>query len=167
MSGVCFVIICSSSLLLYISWESYALWLWHFQGIFTYSFAQGYIVLFYFALHTFVHMCILFGKGVLYLQQVIIGKGTYFVFLHCNLLFCSSLLYLSLSSSLQALLFLFIPRHTIVAGYYGFTLDVRVSVRRSYVRPTVFRFQMITWVNINGFSPNLVCELILWRFDLG
>ena len=29
---------------------------------------------------------------------------------------------------------LFIPRHTIVAGYYGFTLDVRVSVRLS-VRP--------------------------------
>ena len=25
----------------------------------------------------------------------------------------------------------FIPRHTIVAGYYGFTLDVRVSVRQS------------------------------------
>ena len=30
----------------------------------------------------------------------------------------------------MALLF-FIPRHTIVAGYYGFTLDVRVSVRPS------------------------------------
>ena len=46
----------------------------------------------------------------------------------------------------------FIPRHTIVAGYYGFTLDVRVSVRPcvcpsvrpSYVRPSVFRFRMIT-----------------------
>ena len=36
---------------------------------------------------------------------------------------------------------LFIPRHTIVAGYYDFTLDVRLSVRpsisRSYVRPSV------------------------------
>ena len=30
---------------------------------------------------------------------------------------------------------LFIPRHTIVAGYYGFTLVVRESVRPSYVRP--------------------------------
>ena len=34
----------------------------------------------------------------------------------------------------------FIPRHTIVAGYYGFTLDVRPS----YFRPSVFRFRMIT-----------------------
>ena len=29
---------------------------------------------------------------------------------------------------------IFIPRHTIVAGYYGFTLDVRVSVRPSVSR---------------------------------
>ena len=28
-------------------------------------------------------------------------------------------------------------------------------------------FRMKTWVNINGFSPNLVCALILWRSDLG
>ena len=45
---------------------------------------------------------------------------------------------------------LFIPRHTIVAGYYGFTLDVRVSVRpsvsRTSIRPSVFRFRMITIV---------------------
>ena len=34
---------------------------------------------------------------------------------------------------------IFIPRHTIVAGYYGFTLDIRVSVR-----PSVFHFWMIT-----------------------
>ena len=73
----------------------------------------------------------------------------------------------------------FIPRHTIVAGYYGFTsvvwesvrLSVRPSVRPSYVRPSVrpsvFRFRMITWVNINGFSPNLVCALMLWRSGLG
>ena len=33
---------------------------------------------------------------------------------------------------------IFIPRHTIVAGYYGFTLVVRVSVRLS-VRPSVVR----------------------------
>ena len=64
----------------------------------------------------------------------------------------------------------FIPRHTIVAGYYGFTLvlreSVRPSVRRTSVRP-VFRLRMITWVNNNGFSPNLVCALILWKSGLG
>ena len=31
----------------------------------------------------------------------------------------------------------FISRHTIMAGYYGFTLDVRVCVHRSVVRPSV------------------------------
>ena len=41
------------------------------------------------------------------------------------------------------------------------------SVRQSYVRPSVFRFRMITGVNINLFSPNLVCALILWRSGLG
>ena len=35
---------------------------------------------------------------------------------------------------------MFIPRHTIVAGYYGFTLDVRVSVRPSVIRTSVRRF---------------------------
>ena len=38
---------------------------------------------------------------------------------------------------------LFIPHQAIVAGYYGFKTDVRVSVRSS-VRPSVFRFRMIT-----------------------
>ena len=47
--------------------------------------------------------------------------------------------------------FSFIPSHYIVAEYYGFTLDVRVSVRPS----------------VNGFSPNLVCALILCRSGLG
>ena len=67
---------------------------------------------------------------------------------------------------------IFIPSHTIVAGYYGFTLDIRVSVCPSVICPlsirlSPFRFQMITWVNINGFSPNLVCALILWRSGVG
>ena len=44
---------------------------------------------------------------------------------------------------------------------------VCLSVRQSSVRPSVFRFRMITWVNINGFSSNLVCALILWRSGLG
>ena len=30
-----------------------------------------------------------------------------------------------------------------------------------------FCFWMITWVNVNGFSPNLVCALILWRSCFG
>ena len=34
---------------------------------------------------------------------------------------------------------LFIPRHTIVAGYYGFMLDVRMSIH-----PSIFHFRMIT-----------------------
>ena len=37
-----------------------------------------------------------------------------------------------------------------------------------FVRPSVrFRFRMITYVNINEFSPNLVCALILWKSGLG
>ena len=102
----------------------------------------------------------------------------------------------------------FIPRRTIVAGYYGFTLVVRESVHLS-VRPSV-RFLFLDdnlskhqwiftklgmcidiveiWFGIangqissifdrvicprhvhifNGFSPNLVCALILWRSGLG
>ena len=45
-------------------------------------------------------------------------------------------------------------------------LNVR-SWERTSVHPSGFRFRMITWVNINGFSPNLVCALILWRSGLG
>ena len=39
----------------------------------------------------------------------------------------------------------------------------------SYLSETCpyFRFRMITRVNVNGFSPNLVCALILWRSGLG
>ena len=33
---------------------------------------------------------------------------------------------------------LFIPCHMIVAGYYGFALDVRVSACPSVVRPSVY-----------------------------
>ena len=60
----------------------------------------------------------------------------------------------------------FIPCHTIVAGYYGFKLDVHVSVCLP-VCLSIFCFWMITWVNIDGFSTNLVCALILWRSGLG
>ena len=47
-----------------------------------------------------------------------------------------------------------------------FTLVVRVSVRLPYVRPYLL-FQVITWVNGNRFSPNLVCALTLWISGLG
>ena len=62
---------------------------------------------------------------------------------------------------------IFIPHPMIVARYYGSMLDVLVSVHRSYICPSLFRFLMITWVNIEWFSPNLVCALILWRSGLG
>ena len=52
----------------------------------------------------------------------------------------------------------FYTRHMIVAGYYSITLAVHLSVHLSicpFVR-LYFRFQMITWVNVKGFRPNLV-----------
>ena len=45
-------------------------------------------------------------------------------------------------------------------------LNIRVSIHRRSVRSSVFRFRMITLVNLNGFSPNLVCALILRRSGL-
>ena len=42
----------------------------------------------------------------------------------------------------------------IVAGYYGFTLVVRVYLHLSVVH-LYFRFQMITSVNVNGFFSKL------------
>ena len=84
-----------------------------------------------------------------------------------------------------------IPHHTIVVGYYvSRWTSVCRSIRSSVVRPSIsvfgsrmitwtacsvshmsvcpyLFFQMITWVNINGFSPNLVCAWILWSSSLG
>ena len=60
-----------------------------------------------------------------------------------------------------------IPCHTVVVGYHGYTLDTCVSVHPSVVPISVcqyFHFRTITWANISGFSPNLVCALILWRW---
>ena len=45
--------------------------------------------------------------------------------------------------------------------------SVCLSIHPSVVRPSVFHFRMITLVNINGFSPNLVCALILWISGFG
>ena len=63
-----------------------------------------------------------------------------------------------------------IPSYMIVVGYFSITLVVHVSVGlsiRLLLIHVYFHFQMITWVNINGLSPNLVCALILWIFGLG
>ena len=79
----------------------------------------------------------------------------------CLFLFYSDCLF----HSFWQLSCLFIPCHTIVAGYYGFTLDIHVSVVHPsiymFMHPSVFHFEMITWVNLSGFSPNFVCALIL------
>ena len=56
--------------------------------------------------------------------------------------------------------------HTTVAEYYCFHVG-RPFVCLSISRTSLFLFRMITWVNINGFSPNLVCVLILLRSGLG
>ena len=58
----------------------------------------------------------------------------------------------------------FIPHHMTVAEYYGFVLvsiclSLQLSASQLYIRP-YFRFRMITLVNVNGFSPNLVYALI-------
>ena len=49
----------------------------------------------------------------------------------------------------------------------GFMVSRWTSVVRPSARLSVFRFRMITWVNINGFSPNFLCALILWRSGWG
>ena len=63
----------------------------------------------------------------------------------------------------------FIPHHTIVVSYYDFTLVFMCpspSVPLS-VHPSIFSFQKKTWVNVFGFSPNMVYALILWGPGLG
>ena len=42
-----------------------------------------------------------------------------------------------------------------------------LSICSTSVRPSVFHFQMITSKQQTGFSPNLVCALILWTSGLG
>ena len=47
-------------------------------------------------------------------------------------------------------------------------MSVRPSVSRTSVRPSFFSFlDDKLSKHINGFSPNLVCALILWRSGLG
>ena len=60
--------------------------------------------------------------------------------------------------------------HTIVAGYHGINLTIRVSVSLSFVRPSVrpfFRFRAFTMSKCQWILPNSVCALILWRSALG
>ena len=49
--------------------------------------------------------------------------------------------------------------------------SVYLSAHHIYIhlsfRLSLFCFRMMTWVNISGFSPNLVCALIVWRSGLG
>ena len=54
-----------------------------------------------------------------------------------------------------------------VSRWTSVCLSVRQSYVRPSVRPSVFRFRVVTCVNINGFSSNMVCVLILWRPGLG
>ena len=42
-----------------------------------------------------------------------------------------------------------------------------MSVCPSVIRPSVYRFQVISFVSINGFWCNFVCTLILWRSVFG
>ena len=55
----------------------------------------------------------------------------------------------------------------IVLEYSGFILDICRSIHPSVCRMSIFHFWMITRININGFSPDLECALILWRSGLG
>ena len=55
----------------------------------------------------------------------------------------------------------FVPRHTIVADYYGFTLTVRVSVRPHVVRPSVFSFPDENLSRYKWILPNLVSALMI------
>ena len=45
-------------------------------------------------------------------------------------------------------------------------LCIHMSICRTSVH-SCFCFRTITWVNVGGFSPNLVWTLVLWRSGLG
>ena len=54
---------------------------------------------------------------------------------------------------------IFLSPHTIGAGIMVSRLSMTVHPS---VSPSIFCFWTITSVNINGFSPNFICALILW-----
>ena len=53
-----------------------------------------------------------------------------------------------------------------MVGYYGCQSLCGLPLCAPVAHP-YFCFRMITWVNVSGFSPNLVCALILRRSSLG
>ena len=52
-------------------------------------------------------------------------------------------------------------------GVLCYMLDIHVSFRPLYVHPFIHILFLDDNLNISGFSPNLVCALILWRSGLG
>ena len=69
-------------------------------------------------------------------------------------------------SSAHIYLCIFIPRYMLVAGYYVFTLAIRVSVRM-YVCLSALRFRSITEVFINGFHSNFAYAFVPRMSHLG
>ena len=57
----------------------------------------------------------------------------------------------------------------IVETWFGVADGKISSIFDSFLPSThpYFHFWTKTYVNLNGFSPNLVCALILWRSALG
>ena len=57
----------------------------------------------------------------------------------------------------------------IVEICYGFANGQILSIFDRVIcqQHPYFSFRTITLVNINGFSPNLVCALMLWKSGLG
>ena len=57
-----------------------------------------------------------------------------------------------------------------IVDIYFWIANGRISsIFDSYLPTTnlYIAFRTITWVNLSGFSPNLMCALILWRSALG
>ena len=57
----------------------------------------------------------------------------------------------------------------IVKIWFGIANGQILSILDSYLPAThpYFCFWMITWINVDWFSPNLVCALIVWRSAFG
>ena len=96
---------------------------------------------------------------------LVVGKGRggmflFLLFLHFHS--CSSFFPVPLFHLLYSLFYLFSPFlwETTQNDPQGLTCRWTPTQSKT-VHPSIFHFRMITWVNINGFSPNLVCALIL------
>ena len=95
---------------------------------------------------------------------------------HCFdlLSFCSKVIYWNFYLRKYFLLFSTdlntLPQDSGVVLWYHVGLSDPLSVHPSVIHPLIhpsvhpyFHSQMITCVNYHGFSPNLICALILWR----